>query len=182
MDYLFVWCPFYRAVSFLLLFDKLKELFWQGFAVHWVGCEVIISVGMLLYYYFYESVKTTTSRVLWPWIGKLEVIDIMPLLEMPLQLPSSRMGFSFWANRENHQITSPVHCGAEDSVRLLITKNSVSFERFLRLWQTVGPVAGPSQFADFSLAFLKRWGRFPELHRRRLACTVTSDEQKLNFT
>ena len=66
-------------------------------------------------------------------------------------------------------MTPPAHSGAEDSLRLLLTKNPArSFSclaQFPRLWQTVGPVSGPAHFVDSSLAFFKE-------------CTVTSDKQR----
>ena len=73
-----------------------------------------------------------------------------------------------WAGRENLEMTPPTHGGAEDNVKLLLTKNparsfsypwcqvhGISFERFPWPWQTVGPVSGPSQCVC-SLAFFKR--------------------------
>ena len=38
----------------------------------------------------------------------------------------------FWASRDNHRMTPPSHSGAEDSVRLLLTKHSACF--FSCLW------------------------------------------------
>ena len=62
----------------------------------------------------------------------------------------------------------PAHCGAEDSVRFLLTKNParsfscpwcqvhrILFERFPRPWQTVGREEGSSHYADSNLAFFK---------------------------
>ena len=110
----------------------------------------------------------------------------------------------FWASRENHPMKSRAHSGAEDSVRLLLTKNparsfccpwcqvhGISFERFQRPWQTVGLVSGPSHFAYSSLAFFKVVGSssgvtpslvrlhshvwWPDASRKR---TSTSREQR----
>ena len=62
----------------------------------------------------------------------------------------------------------PTVCGswAEDTVRPFFNcpwcqVHGISFERFTRHWQIVGP--GPSRTADSSLAFLKRWGSLPDL-------------------
>ena len=68
-------------------------------------------------------------------------------------------------------MTNPAHGVLNvqrNSVRLLLTKNpacsfncpwgqvhGISFQRFPWLWQTVGPISGPSRDADSSLAF---WG------------------------
>ena len=93
----------------------------------------------------------------------------------------------FWASLEYHRMTPPTHSGAEDSVRLLLTRNlahsfscpwcqihGISFERFPRPWQTVGPVSSPSYCADSSLDFFKEVRPLPELSRLWFACTVTS--------
>ena len=85
-------------------------------------------------------------------------------------------------------MTLSAHSRAENSVRLLLTSNparsfsyprcqvnGISFERFRRLCQTVGPISGPFDSADLSFTLLKRWRPLPQL--RCLCCTVTSDEQ-----
>ena len=43
----------------------------------------------------------------------------------------------FWAICENNQMTPLAHCGAEDSVRLLLTKNTARFISCL-WWQVHG--------------------------------------------
>ena len=69
--------------------------------------------------------------------------------------------FFFWASTENYQVTSPAHCGAEDSVGLLLTKNSAC--SFSCPWCLIctdpaaladsWPGFGPLTCADSSLAF-----------------------------
>ena len=84
------------------------------------------------------------------------------------------------------RMSTPAHGVLNVSVRLLTKTfncpwcqdHGISFERFPRRWQSVGPISGPSRVADSSLAFFKRWwGPFPELRRLWFACTGTSDEQ-----
>ena len=82
-----------------------------------------------------------------------------------------------------------VETWAEDSIRLLLTKNpacscnclwcqdhGISFERLPRPWQTVGSRA-PPMLLTTAQPFLKGQGPLPWLRCRWSAYTDTSDEQ-----